>query len=225
MREWLLRILLKIGWSVGAGADDHARLHGPDAARFLPHLRPGDFVLLGNAGRLSHVAVHVGAGELVHAMATEKTGLGWSGSLRDALHRLLGRPEVFVGVIRESLDHFLERFERDTVVVVRPPDAPPEARDRALAHLATLVGRPYDYGFKRHNAAYYCTELVEEYLRESLGDRAPTLRHTHHRVPLLLDEDVIEPAAVLDADGLTPVAATPSAFAGHAERLGSAVRV
>jgi hypothetical protein len=98
-------------------------------------------------------------------------------------------------------------------------------RDRALAHLASLVGRPYDYGFRRHDAAFYCTELVDEYLRAALGDRAPALRHTRHHVPLLLDEEVIEPASVLDAEGLTPVAATPSAFAGHAARLGAAVRV
>lgn len=225
MREWLLRILLKIGWSVGAAPDAHARLHGADAARFLPHLAPGDFVLLGNAGGLSHVAVHVGGGELVHAMATEKTGRGWWGALKDAIDRLLGRPDAFVGVIRETLAHFLDRFERDTVVVVRPPAVPDGDRDRALAHLASLVGRPYDYGFRRHNAAFYCTELVEEYLRAALGDRAPSLRHTRHRVPLLLDEDVIEPNAVLDAEGLTPIAATPSAFAGHAARLGAAARV
>lgn len=225
MRRWLLRVLLKIGWSVGAGEDAHARLHGRDADRFLPHLRPGDFVLLGNAGGLSHVAVHLGGGELVHAMATEKTGRGWWGSLRDAIRRALGRPDAFVGVIRETLSHFLDRFERDTVVVVRPPAATDDDRDRALAHLAALVGKPYDYGFRRHDAAYYCTELVDEYLRESLGERAPALAHTRHRVPLLLDEDVIEPVAVLDTPGLTPIAATPSAFAGHADRLRDAARV
>jgi hypothetical protein len=225
MREFLLRVLLKIGWAVGAGADHHPRLHAADVPRFLPHLRPGDFVLLGNAGRLSHVAVHVGAGELVHAMATEKTMRGWAGAFRDAIHRLLGRPDQFVGVVRESLAHFLDRYERDTLVVVRPPEATEEAQRRALTHVASLVGKPYDYGFKRQNAAYYCTELVDEYLRAALGPAAPALAHTRHRVPLLLDEDVIEPVAVLHAPALTAVAATSSAFHDHAARLAAAVRV
>lgn len=225
MREWLLRILLKIGWSVGARPDAHARLHGTDAARFLPLLEPGDFVLLGNAGGLSHVAVHVGGGELVHAMATEKTMRGWSGAFRDAWDRMLGRPDRFVGVVRETLEHFLDRYERDTVVVVRPPAVAEDLRSRALQHLLSLVGRPYDYGFNRHNTAYYCTEIVAEYLQAAMGERAPALPHTRHRVPLLLDEDVLEPAAVLDTAGLVPVAATASAFAGHAARLGAAIRV
>jgi hypothetical protein len=225
MREWLLRILLKVGWSVGSASDAHDRLRGADAGRFLPHLLPGDFVLLGNAGRLSHVAVHVGAGELVHAMATEKTMRGWLGAMRDAWDRLLGRPDQLVGVVRETLAHFLERYERDTVVVVRPPVVDEATRARGLEHLVGLVGRPYDYGFARHNTAYYCTELVAEYLEATLGDAAPRLTHTRHRVPLLLDEDVIEPIAVLHAPGLVPVAATQSAFAGHAEHLGTAAQV
>jgi hypothetical protein len=222
VREPVLRFLLKILWSVGGHADavdGLPRLTGASVEPALPRFRPGDFVLLGNNGRLTHVAVHVGAGELVHAMATEKTMRGWWGSLVDALRRGFGARESDVGVVREPLARFLERYERDTWVAVRCPDLPEEARDRGLERVLSLVGRPYDYGFRAGNEGLYCTELVDEFLRAALGERAPELERTRHRVPLLLDEQVIEPVAVLKHPALGAVAANAAARANYAAWL------
>lgn len=225
MRQWLLRVLLKIAWSVGGQADavdGLPRLTAASTARLGPLLRPGDFVLLGNNGRLTHVGVHVGSGDLVHAMATEKTMRGWWGSLWDAVKRTLGAGERDVGVIREPLGRFLDRYERDTWVVVRCPGLPDDAATRGLDRVLGLIGRPYDYGFRARNDELYCTELVDEFLRAALGEGAPALETTHHRVPMLLDERVIEPVAVLKHPALGAVAANAAASTNYAEWLGKA---
>ncbi|MEQ1570867.1 MAG: YiiX/YebB-like N1pC/P60 family cysteine hydrolase [Myxococcota bacterium] len=216
-----LRVALKLSWSVGGAADavdGLPRLSGPDVNGMLGVLKPGDFVLLGNNGRLSHVAVHTGDGEIVHAMATEKTMRGWLGSVRDAFARVFGGSER-VGVLHERLDAFLARYERDTWAVVRPPEIAPDALGRGLERVRSLVGQPYDYGFRAANEAWYCTELVEEFLKAALGEAAPAIPRTPVRVPLLLAEQVMEPAALLGADGLKPVAANRAALTHYREHV------
>jgi hypothetical protein len=222
VREFLLRIVLKIGWSVGGtgdAVDGLPRLSSRDLEPLLVALGPGDFVLLGNNGLLSHVAVHVGERRIVHAMATEKTMRGWLGSLVDAFWRMFGVREPNVGVVEEGLVGFLERFERDTWVLVRHPTLTAEERDRGLAHVRALVGRPYDYGFRDANEALYCTEIVIEFLRAALGARAPVLATRRARVPLLLDEQVVEPVAVLDHPDLRVVAGNDAARRNYAKQL------
>jgi hypothetical protein len=222
MRTFLLRVLLKIMWSVGGKADEVdglPRLSGPAVEPLLRALLPGDFVLLGNNGLLTHVAVHVGDGEVIHAMATGKTMRGWLGSMWDAVKRLFGADDGRIGVVRESLPAFLERYERDTWVVVRHPSLTDDARMLGLTRVQGLVGKPYDYGFKTDNEAWYCTEIVDAFLRASLGDAAPALVPKRVKVPLLLDEDVIEPVAVLESPALTVVAANRAALTNYGPRL------
>lgn len=225
MKTWLLRVLLKIAWTVGGHRDEVdglPRLTSASTDDLLRVLRAGDFVLLGNNGRLTHVGVHVGDGALVHAMATEKTMRGWLGALWDAIKRTFGALDRDVGVIREPLARFLDRYERDTWVVVRHPDLPHDRLSVGLERVISLIGRPYDYGFQPDNDELYCTELVDEFLRAALGDAAPRLEATHHRVPLLLDQQVLEPVAVLRNPALRAVAANEAARANYADWLGSA---
>lgn len=222
MRTFLLRVLLKIGWSVGGVAEDGLpRLGARDVQPLLAALGPGDFVLLGNNGLLSHVAVAVGEGRIVHAMATEKTMRGWLGSFYDALWRALGTAEPNVGVVEEALLAFLERYERDTWVIVRHPALTDDERGRGLAHVRGLVGRPYDYGFRDANEALYCTEIVVEFLRAALAERAPRLQTRRVRVPFLLDAEVVEPAVVLDHPELRVVAGNDAARRNYARQLTS----
>ncbi|MEQ1503587.1 MAG: hypothetical protein ABMB14_15220 [Myxococcota bacterium] len=221
LRTFIVRILLKIMWSVGGKADaidGLPRLSSASIRPLLEALHPGDLVLLGNNGVLTHIAVHVGAGEVIHAMATEKTMRGWFGSMWDALRRLFGGTEQHVGVVREPLAGFVDRYERDTWVVVRSP-ADADGVARGLARIGSLVGKPYDYGFKVDNEAWYCTEVADAYLKAALGDRAPTLGTRAVSVPLLLRSDVVEPVAVLDAPGLAVVAANRAAVGNYRERL------
>ena len=190
MRLFLLRVLLKIMWSVGGkndSVDGLPRLLPDDAVPMLQVLRAGDFLLLGNNGQLTHIAVYVGNGTLIHAMATERTMRGWFGSLFDAVKRMFGAPDRNIGVVEESIATLLGRYERDTWVAVRAPDLSDAACEAGLARVRSLVGRPYDYGFQAANEALYCTEVVDEFLKAALGDRAPTLIRTPVKVPLLLN--------------------------------------
>ena len=74
LRKLIMRFLLKLMWSVGGAADavdGLPRVRGADMEPHLGRLEPGDAVLIGNNGGLSHVMLYVGAGEVVHSMATE----------------------------------------------------------------------------------------------------------------------------------------------------------
>lgn len=225
LRIAVLRALLRVAWSVGGHRDEVdglPRLHPEDVEAIRPHLRPGDIVLLGNNGRLTHVAVHAGDGHLIHAMATEKTMRGWLGSLWDAAWRALGGEERQVGVIDESLPAFLARYERDTWVILRHEGLVGDALERGLERVRALVGRPYDYGFRLGDEAWYCTEVVDELLKAGLGEAAPAIPTVRHRVPLLLDEEVIEPVALLHTPGLQVVAANEAARRDYAQHLAEA---
>lgn len=222
MRTFLVRVLLKVAWSVGGHPDDVdglPRLTLRDLDPLHAALLPGDFVLLGNNGRLTHVALHVGAGVIVHAMATEKTMRGWTGSVWDAVKRALGAPDRFVGVVEEPLDAFLARYERDTWVLVRHPSLSESERAAGLAHVRGLIGRPYDYGFSSANDDLYCTEIVDEFLRAALGPRAPRLETSRVKVPLLLDQEVIQPDALLKHAELQVVAGNAAARHHYGDRL------
>ncbi len=194
LRKGVLRFVLKILWSIG-GHHDHVdglpRVRGDDFRPFLERMRAGDVVLLGNNGHLTHIGVHVGEGSLVHSMATEKTMRGWLGALWDALVRLLRRDDALTGVVEEPLLGFLDRYERDTWVVLRHPGLDEPAASLGVERVRSLVGKPYDYDFSPGDDEYYCTEIVDEFLRAALGEAAPTFRTTHHRVPLLLDQHVL----------------------------------
>jgi len=225
LRREVMRFLLRAAWSRGGAADTIdglPRLHGKDAGPFVERLRPADVVLMGNNGRLTHVAVYVGDGAIVHAMATEKTMRGWMMALWDALRGLFRLHEPHVGVVEEPLAAFLERFERDTIAAVRHRRVTAENTARALAHVRSLVGRPYDYLFARRDDAFYCTELVEEVWNAALGAGAVALPTRRVRVPLLLDRDVIEPEVVLGVPDTDVVAANRAALVRYAAAAGTA---
>lgn len=230
--RFLMRILLKILWSVGGKGDvvgGLPRLWGRDIEPHLGLLEPGDILLLGNNGVCSHCAVYIGGGEIVHSMATENTMRGWRGSFWDALWRpwrWLTNQMDKTGVLREQLAGFLDRFERDTWISVRRAGLQPEQTEQALAHIRGLVGKEYDYDFNADDDAYYCTEIVVEFLDAALHPRdRPSFAARRVRVPGLLATHVIEPVALLDGEGLEVVAANAAARERYADRLGSATVV
>ena len=217
------RLLLKILWSIGGAGDaidGLPRLRGSEFRASFSKLLPGDLLLLGNNGVASHVAVYVGEGRIVHSMATEKTMRGWRGSLWDALLRpwrwLWGQRDQ-TGVLEESLDGFVDRFERDTWIAVRAGFEHGE-RQAGIDHIRTLVGKAYDYHFEDGDDHYYCTEIAVEYLHAARPEQGrPSFDTRLVRVPGLLHSHVIEPVALLDGDGLVVVAANQAA----AERYGN----
>ncbi len=230
--RFLVRVALKILWSIGGhgdAVDGLPRLYADDVAPHLGLLRPGDLLLLGNNGVCSHVAVYVGDGRIVHSMATEKTMRGVLGSLYDALWRpwrwLTGQMDR-TGVIEEGLGAFLDRYERDTWIAIRREGLSDAQVAAGVARVRSLVGKPYDYGFEEGDDTWYCTEVAVAFLDAALHPaERPTLATREVRVPGLLSSRVIEPVALLDGDGLSVVAANAAARARYADRLDGAVVV
>lgn len=226
--RFLMKALLKLMWSMGGhgdGVDGLPRLRSADVAQRLPNLRAGDLVLLGNNGVLSHVAVYAGDGRIVHAMATEKTMRGVTGSLWDALWRpwrwLRGVMDR-TGVIEEGIGEFVDRYERDTWIALRHRALADDQIQRGVARIRTLVGRPYDYGFQHDDDTWYCSEIAVEFLHAALGGERPRFGTRLVRVPGLLSSHVIEPVALLEGEDLAAVAANEAARVRYAAHLGEA---
>ena len=212
-QKGILRFLLRILWSVGGASDasdGFPRVLARDIAPHLAGMAPGDLVLLGNNGILTHIAVYIGDGHIVHSMATARTMRGWLGSFRDALLRMLGQDQGPTGVIEEGLGDFFDRYERDSWVILRHDGVDEASAARGVAHLKTLVGKDYDYDFSRGDDEYYCTEIVDEFLKTALQADAE-LPDKEHRVPLLLDRRILEPIAVLGHPGTAVVDANEAA--------------
>ncbi len=223
--RFILKFLLKIMWSVGGemdGVDGLPRVRGIDIQPSLPKFQRGDFLLLGNNGGLSHIMVYVDEDIAIHSMATEKTMRGKVGSLWDAIRRpfwwTFGLREQ-TGVIKESITGFLNRYERDTWVLLRREGLSAEQVNAGISHIETLVGAAYDYDFNAGDDDYYCTEIVVEFL-EAAG--VPEVFPTRHiRIPMILDAHVIEPISVLAAEAVQPVLANAAAtekFAAEVEK-------
>ena len=222
------RLLLKILWSVGGqgdAIDGLPRVWGAEISTHMEIFQPGDFLLLGNSGVASHVAVYVGGGSIVHSMATEKTMRGFMGSIWDAIWRpwrwLRGTMDQ-TGVMEESLTGFLDRYERDTWISLRA-DVDESQRDEGIRHIRSLVGRPYDYYFEADDDTYYCTEIVVEFLNAALKPtERPRFGTRKVHVPGLLNSHVIEPVALLGTEKLRVVAANGAATTRYAEHLEAA---
>jgi hypothetical protein len=95
-----------------------------------------------------------------------------------------GRPLVFEAsatVKTTPLDAWIERGERNHVVVKRLRDAPalltPAALQRMLEVGGELRGKPYDSCFAWSDTAIYCSELVWKIYDRALGIQIGDLEH------------------------------------------------
>ena len=224
--KFILKFVLKIMWSIGGavdGIDGLPRVRGDDIRGALPHFRPGDFILVGNNGGLSHIMLYVDVDRVVHSMATEKTMRGTFGSLWDALRRpvwwTFGLKEE-TGVIEETMTGFLDRYERDTWIVLRQEGLTEAQVQSGITHARSLVGKRYDYDFSAGDDEYYCTEIIVEFL-EAAGVEA-VFETRRVVVPMLLDAQVIEPVALFKVDGVRAVLANDAATQSWSEVLGEA---
>ena len=225
--KWLLKSILKIMWAFGGekdSVDKIPRLHSKDINPILEKLKPGDIILNGNNGGLSHAAMYVGDGQMVHSMATNKTMRGKGGAIWDAIKDMFGfgPKKDNTGVITEGFGEFLDRFERDTYVVVRQEDLDPAQIQKGVDHLKSLVGRPYDYDFSAGDDSYYCTELVLEYLDAAKGQEHSTVFNTETYDYGIFKTDAIAPNNILEHPSLTPIVASKSAEGKWANLLGDA---
>ncbi len=214
--------------------DGIPRVLGEEIRRdLLPELKTGDVILCGNNGGLTHSAVYVGDGEIIHTMATEKTMRGTGGRLLDLLsvpvdraRERAGEKPRLQGVIREKVDDFFERYERDTYVIMRSDQLDPGKAERGVQRLEELVGKGYDFDFAPGNDAYYCTELVGEFFNAGLGAQAPRVGSAPVEVPLMLHrEAVVDPKDYLVSPDLKPALANKAARIHFVDQLGAATIV
>lgn len=220
----IVKFILGILWSIGGKSDAEdglPRLGSRDIQPILKDLKPGDIVLNGNNGGLSHAAMYVGDGQIVHSMATNDTMRGTQGSILDSIKRMFGfGPEnPKTGVFKEGLGEFFDRFERDTYVVVRRDDLSDEQVSKGVDKIHGLIGKGYDYDFSAGDDEYYCTEIVIEYLDAALGKKDSTNFETEHHDYKILSTDAVAPEGILKHESLTPVIANAAALGEFSERL------
>ncbi|MHC4392596.1 MAG: YiiX/YebB-like N1pC/P60 family cysteine hydrolase [Planctomycetota bacterium] len=215
-------------YEFGIGGKDDAedglpRVTGQEIReKMLPNLRPGDTILCGNNGGVSHAMLYLGDGKMIHSMATEKTMRGHSGRIMDVLTAPvdialegMGLKERKQGVFVENVADFFDRFERDSYVVMRNPDITPEQTTKGLDHVRDLIGKDYDWDFAPGNDSYYCTEVLGEFYRNAMGDDAPRVGGTQQHYPLLHREAIVDPVDVLRSPDLQPVVANANVMTKH----------
>lgn len=123
-------------------ADQVPPLSATERAELDALLKPGDVIQCGNDGSFVHAIFYEGEGMIVHALA--QTGFG----------------KKMIGVRREKLAEYLDRSDRDKVVVLRPRWTP-ETLETAIAYARAQVGKDYDPLFMTDaDDRHYCTELV-----------------------------------------------------------------
>ncbi len=190
----------------------------------LPHLLPGDVILSGNNGGISHVMMAIGGGLMIHSMATEKTMRGHRGRIIDVVTapaervaEALGVKQRRQGVLLEAVDGFFDRFERDCYVIMRSPLLREQETQAGIARLKSLLGKPYDWDFAPGNEAYYCSELVGEFFRAALGPRAPRIGASKQNlVPVVFErEGLVDPLDVLKSPDLKIVLWNEAALSKH----------
>jgi hypothetical protein len=133
-----------------------------------PALQPGDFIVNGVDGHAGHLSVYIGkdpkTGEpmIVHAMADAAGQQSYLQQLGNAVASPFASTGK-VGVIKEGLAEFFDRYQRDTAFVLRDPRLTPEMRQAGIDRALSLVGKPYDYSLNMKNGAYYCSEMGVEF--------------------------------------------------------------
>jgi len=199
----VMEFLIRLTWKMGSSSvfENPKRLTTDSVTPILDQLKPGDIILNGSGGGLTHAAVYAGDGEIIHSMATNTTGRGFFGAAWDTIKRAFGHQPENVGVIKEQLGDFFDRYPRDTMVVMRDETLDDSQRARGVSNIEQLVGSGYDYDFTAGDDTYYCTEIGIEFLKAAQGE-APIFNTTHHSVPMIWSSDVVEPQTCLKTSHL-----------------------
>lgn len=191
---------------------------------FKAILKPGDIILCGNDDSFVHAMVHLGQGEIVHALAQEHwnrkpgridrivDGLAdalvrlpfggdrrarWAEAVRVTPRSMSGG----IGVIRETVDTYFARAARDNIVVLRRPDMTASEREAMRDHALSHVGKAYDYAFATFDhSRMYCTELVAKALAAA-GVKVPTRLASSGA----FSREVVLNETILQTPGLVPV--------------------
>ncbi len=132
-------------------------------------LSAGDIVMTGNNGSFIHAIVYVGKDPELQAQLEKKWGLE-PGALKDEgliMHSLAvdedteTRKAGGTGVVLDTIESYLERHPRDTMIAVEVKGATDADRKAVIAEGKKMLGRAYDNGFNTFDDKnIYCTEFV-----------------------------------------------------------------
>lgn len=224
------RLAVWFSFGLGEVKDPAARITGQHFSEVvLPRLRAGDVILCGGEdGHQTHAIVYAGEGKIVHSMATEKTKRSVLRRIGDtlaapfiALAELTGLKKKRRGVIEEQGAEFFDRFFRGSYVVLRSPLMTPERAFAGAGHVRAFLGARYDHNLLPGNGDYYCTEIVEEFMRAALGAEAPRVGARPVDYGFLMQRRaVIDPENFLQTPDLQPVIASANARKYYPLRLG-----
>lgn len=135
-------------------------------------LQPGDIIQCGNNGSFVHAIFYEGEGMIVHALA--QSGFG----------------KKMIGVRREPMSEYLDRSDRDTMVVLRPTYSP-EQLQAAIAYARAQEGKGYDTLFMTDSDdRQYCTELAYNTLIKSGAARVEPHLASKAKWRLITNEDL-----------------------------------
>lgn len=125
-------------------ADNTPRINQQQIAELKSKLQPGDIILCGNNNSFIHAILYFGNDVIIHSLATKvKTS------------------QKFMGVVKESLEEYLIRSERDKFVVLRYKNLEQSDLSKVYDYANKQIGKTYDTLFLLNSdTRFYCTELV-----------------------------------------------------------------
>ncbi len=157
--------------SAPSPADALPEINTAEIQDMKSNLNAGDIVMTGNNGSFIHAIVYVGQDPELQAQLEKNWGLE-PGALKDEgliMHALAvdedkgERKAGGTGVVLDTIESYLERHPRDTMIAVEVKGATEADRKAVIAEGKKMVGRPYDNGFNTFDDKnIYCTEFVHK---------------------------------------------------------------
>lgn len=154
--------------------DSLERLGAADVQDIVAHARRGDLILWGDKESFVHASVYEGDGKMIHALAARAPE---------------GQKN---GVVKETVASYVERVERQRVVILRPRTPSATAIEAELAFANRQIGKEYDYLFRTGKTdAYYCTELAWTASQQGTGHpEIKPHRALYGLKPLITNDDL-----------------------------------
>ncbi|GEM_PF-4488363 len=153
---------------------DVKRFGKAELKEILDRAKPGDLILLGDATSFVHASVYLGDGEIIHALAARAPQ---------------GQKN---GVVREKIEAYLERVDRQRVAILRSKNPDPASAQATIDFAKAQVGKDYDYLFRTgKDDAFYCSELAFSAIKH--GPRAPRVeahRALYGLKPMATNDDL-----------------------------------
>jgi len=128
--------------------DNVPKISSQEISKLKSMLKAGDVILCGNDKSFVHAIFYTGDNVIVHSLATLVNG-------------------KLLGVVKQTLDEYLAKSERDTFVVLRHKNLNSQDLQKGIDYANKQVGKGYDTLFLvDSDTRFYCTEFVYQILKK-----------------------------------------------------------